>query len=64
MDGLASAGGVPPALSAEGTTNIVLLKKSQDLMAQQAASLLAALPDPGALTPNPPGTGRHVNLVA
>ena len=64
MDGIASAGSVPAALSAEGTVDIALLKKSQDLMAQQAVALLAALPDPQALSPNPPGVGGRVNLVA
>lgn len=64
MDGTASPGSVPPALGAEGTANLALLKKSQDLMASQAASLLATLPEARPLPPSPPGVGGKLDLFA
>jgi hypothetical protein len=64
MDGISSGGGLPASLSAEGTINVTLLKKSQNLMETQAAALLAALPEAGAMPPSPPGVGGRVDLRA
>ncbi len=55
---------MPAALSAEGSANLTLLKKSQDLMAQQAASLLATLPPVSPLPHSPPGVGGRVDISA
>lgn len=69
MEGI--AGPVPSVPSPEDAAGLVLLKKSQDLMAMQANALLATLPAPGAgsppprpLPPSPPGVGGHVDVVA
>jgi hypothetical protein len=60
MDGLASASAVPPSLQGDGAVDIALLKKSQDLMATQAAALLQTLPPP----PNPAGVGGKLDVYA
>lgn len=64
MQGIASP--VPAASSPESPTGLILLKKSQDLMAQQANALLATLPAPGAVTPapGPPGVGGRIDVMA
>jgi hypothetical protein len=58
MESLTSAAG-----SAQGPVNVAMLKKSQDLMKQQSAQLLEALPEP-ARAPSPPGVGGAVDLLA
>lgn len=58
MESLTSAAG-----SAQTPVNITMLKKSQDLMKQQSAQLLEALPKP-ARAPSPPGVGGAVDLLA
>jgi len=45
-----------------GAKDVLLLKKSQDLMKSQNAQLLAALPAPTAA--NPPGVGTNIDLEA
>ena len=62
MEGI--AGPVPAALSPENPTGLILLKKSQDLMALQANALLSTLPPPRSLPPSPPGVGGQVDVVA
>jgi hypothetical protein len=68
MEGI--TGTVPAALSPEDPTGLVLLKKSQDLMALQATALLATLPAPGAgsppasLPPSPAGVGGRIDVLA
>lgn len=69
MNGISAGGGLPPALVAgtantEGTANLTLLKKSQDLMESQAAALLSALPQAAPPPPNPPGVGGRVDVLA
>jgi hypothetical protein len=64
MDGISAGGGLPAALSAEGTANLTLLKKSQDLMETQAAALIATLPQASPPPPNPPGVGGRVDVTA
>ena len=57
--------GISSALSASGTeggTSLTMLKKSQDLMSQQAEQLLAALP--ASLPPSPAGVGGRIDLLA
>ena len=60
MDGVSGAG---VSGGTEGTVDIAMLKKSQDLMKQQAAALIAALPSPPQ-SPNPPGVGGKVDIQA
>lgn len=62
MEGI--AGPVPAVPSPEDPTGLIMLKKSQDLMAQQANALLAALPPPRSLPPSPPGVGGRIDLSA
>jgi hypothetical protein len=64
MDGISAGGGLPAALSAEGTANLTLLKKSQDLMEHQAAALIATLPEAAPPPPSPPGVGGRVDVTA
>ena len=64
MDGIASASAISSAAGAGDAVNLTLLKKSQDLMSQQAAALLATLPPPAAPSPNPPGMGGRVDILA
>lgn len=64
MDGISAGGGLPAALSAEGTANLTLLKKSQDLMETQAAALIATLPQTAPQAPSPPGVGGRVDVTA
>ncbi|HLP42886.1 MAG TPA: putative motility protein [Fibrobacteria bacterium] len=61
MDDLA-ASALTASSSAESAIGLSILKKSQDLMAQQAAALLATLPAPP--SPSPPGVGGQVDLMA
>jgi len=63
MGGIISASSLPTVSSAGDTVGLTLLKKSQDLMSQQANALLATLPPP-ASSPNPPGVGGRVDLIA
>lgn len=62
MNGIASSASVPSAVSSEDPVGLTVLKKSQDLMAQQASALLEALPPPA--SPNPPGVGGHLDISA
>jgi hypothetical protein len=48
---------------AESSKDIALLKKSQDLAAQQSAQLLEALPEPPR-PPSPPGVGGNLDIMA
>lgn len=62
MEGI--AGPVPASLSPDNPTGLIMLKKSQDLMAHQASALLATLPAPRPLAPGPPGVGGRIDLSA
>lgn len=66
MDGLASLASATASAGAENAAGLAILKKSQDLMAQQAASLLSTLPPPpqAARAPSPPGVGGHLDVIA
>ena len=60
MDGIATTGA---AQSGDTAIDMVMLKKTQDLMKQQNNQLLAALPPPQQ-APNPPGMGGHIDIRA
>jgi hypothetical protein len=60
MDGIAAVSG---AQSGDSAIDVAMLKKSQDLMKQQSAQLLAALPQP-APPPSPPGVGGKIDIQA
>ena len=62
MEGI--AGPVPAVPSPEDPTGLIMLKKSQDLMAQQAHALLATLPPPRPMSPSPPGLGGRLDVSA
>lgn len=66
MDGIASLASATASASAEDAAGLAILKKSQDLMAQQAASLLSTLPPPPhpARAPSPPGVGGRLDILA
>ena len=64
MDGIASASVISSAAGAGDAVSLTLLKKSQDLMSQQATALLATLPPPAASSPNPQGVGGRVDILA
>ena len=58
MESSSSAAG-----AAQAPVSLTMLKKSQDLMKQQSAQLLEALPEP-TRTPSPPGVGGALDLLA
>ena len=62
MDGMGAVGG------GDGqemqAVELRMLKESQDLMKQQSAALLEALPEAAPMSPNPPGVGGRVNIRA
>jgi hypothetical protein len=63
MDGISAAGSSPAG--PEGGVDevqIALLKKTQDLAAQQSAALIASLPPPP--SPNLPGMGGRIDVRA
>ncbi|MEO7425827.1 MAG: putative motility protein [Fibrobacteria bacterium] len=60
MSGIAGVSGVQSGGSAQ---DLIMLKKTQDLMKQQSSQLLAALPQPAA-PPGPPGVGGKIDLQA
>lgn len=59
MDAMSIVGG---ASGGQAPVDLKMLKKGQDLAKDQAAQLLAALPAPQ--SPNPPGVGGKVDLMA
>jgi hypothetical protein len=61
MDALSSIGGSAGAPASEGSEEILMLKKTQDLAKQLSAQLLEALPSP-AKSPSPPGVGGHIDI--
>jgi hypothetical protein len=65
MDPISGAGSTPPAQSADiadSSVNLALLKQAQDLAKDNASRLLELLPPPR--SPNPPGTGGKLDLMA
>jgi hypothetical protein len=62
MDGIAAVNSAAAGDEA-GSLQIALLKKSQDLMAQEGAALVASLPPPPQ-APSPPGVGGHIDIKA
>lgn len=61
MDGISGIG-ADPAGGAPAAEDLALLKKTQDMAKENAAQLLAALPPPR--SPNPPGVGGKIDLMA
>jgi hypothetical protein len=63
MDGISPVGGADAAQGVDASVDLTMLKKTQDLMKQQSAQLLAALPQP-APSPSPPGVGGKIDIRA
>ena len=60
MDGMSSVSG--DGGKEMQAVELRMLKESQDLMKQQSAALLEALPEVAPMSPNPPGVGGRVNI--
>lgn len=60
MDAIAASGGTE---GAESSQALLMLKKTQDLMKNQSALLLEALPEPPR-SPSPQGVGGSIDLLA
>jgi hypothetical protein len=68
MNPISAAGSPGDSSGAAGAeqaddVQIALLKKAQDMAAQQSSELLATLPPPPQ-APSPPGVGQHVDIRA
>jgi hypothetical protein len=59
MDAMSTVGG---ASGGQAPVDLKMLKKGQDLAKDQAAQLLAALPP--VQSPNPPGVGGKIDMMA
>jgi Putative motility protein len=59
MDGIAGVSGT----QGDSSIDLIMLKKTQDLMKQQSSQLLATLPQPSP-PPGPPGVGGKIDIQA
>ncbi len=60
MDGISGFGA--SGVSTDVAVDMAMLKQTQDLMKEQGAALLAALPPPPR-APSPRGVGDHIDIL-
>ena len=62
MDPISATNGVGGTPAVEGSADLILLKKGQDMAKQESAQLLEAMPRPK--SPSPPGVGGRIDISA
>jgi Putative motility protein len=63
MDPISAASSTGGAPAVEGSEDLILLKKGQEMAKQESAQLLEAMPKPQR-SPSPPGVGGRIDISA